>query len=238
MRKITSTQVLVFLGLLSLSVVLAIGTTALLPGRLALGDFRGVALVVSAVVLMYVYAFGLYRLFLRFCPLSEGEIVPGSRGEFAAQVNILFYLVLFNSLIRTHFLPVPLMRLIYLALGARLGSNTYSAGVILDPPLTRIGADCIIGHDAVLFSHAIEGTRFSLSSIVIGDNVTIGATAVIMAGVTIGDGALVSAGAVVTKDTRIGSGEVWGGVPARLLRRSNDSRSGGETATLSNFSQL
>jgi acetyltransferase-like isoleucine patch superfamily enzyme len=152
-------------------------------------------------------------------PLKEGEIVEGSREEFAAQVNILFYLMLFNALIRTHFLPVPLMRLVYLALGARLGRNTYSAGVILDPPLTHIGDNCIVGHDAVLFSHALEGERMSLAAIKVGDNVTIGATAVIMSDVTIGSGAIVSAGAVVTKGTRIGSCEVWGGVPARLLRR-------------------
>src|SRR6185295_2476697 len=118
--------------------------------------------------------------FLFLMPLREGEIGLDTRDQLVAHVNILFYLILFNSLIRTHFLPVPLLRLVYLGLGARLGANTYSAGVILDPPLTHIGANCIIGHDAVLFSHAIEGARLSLGAIRIGDNVTIGATAVIM----------------------------------------------------------
>ena len=96
--------------------------------------------------------------------------------------------------------------------------NTYSAGAILDPPLTFVGANTIIGHDAALFSHAIEGSHFSLNAIRIGDNVTIGATAVIMSDVIIGDGAIVSAGAVVSKGTRIAAGEVWGGMPARLLK--------------------
>jgi len=151
-------------------------------------------------------------------PLREGEFAEGSREEFAAQVNILFYLMLFNSLIRTHFLPVPVMRLVYQALGTRMGTNTYSAGTLLDPPLTEFGANCIVGHDAVLICHAIEGTRFALARIRVGDNVTIGATAVIMSGVHIGDGAIISAGAVVPKDTQIGPGEVWGGVPAKRLR--------------------
>jgi acetyltransferase-like isoleucine patch superfamily enzyme len=110
------------------------------------------------------------------------------------------------------------MRLVYQALGTRMGANTYSAGVILDPPLTELGANCIIGHDAVLFSHAIEGRHFALSRIKAGDNVTIGATAVIMSGVSIGDGAIVSAGSVVLKDTRIGPGEIWGGVPAKRIK--------------------
>lgn len=218
MRKISWAQILTFIVLYCIILALGIGSTWLLLGGLPLGDFRGVTLTLAALVLIYLWAFLIYRLFLRVMPLKEGVVPEGSREEFAAQVNILFYLMLFNSLIRTHFLPVPLFRLIYLALGARLGRNTYSAGVILDPPLTRVGNNCIIGHDAVLFSHAIEGRRLSLSAIRIGNEVTIGATAVIMSGVTIGDGAMVSAGAVVTKDSRIGAGEIWGGVPAKPLK--------------------
>lgn len=219
MRQITPPQILCFLCLFALILALGIGTTALLFGNLPLGDFRGVALLIAGVVTVYLYAFLVYRLFLRFMPLQEGIIEEGSRAEFAAQVNILFYLMLFNTLIRTHFLPVPLLRLVYLALGARLGANTYSAGVLLDPPLTQLGDNCIVGHDAALFAHAIEGTRFSLAAIRIGHNVTIGATAVVMSDVVIGDGAIVSAGAVVNKGTRIGPGEVWGGVPARCLQK-------------------
>ncbi|MBU1690918.1 MAG: acyltransferase [Gammaproteobacteria bacterium] len=218
MRKITPPQITLFFLLFGSILLLGIITAYGLLGALPLGDFRGVSVVGGAIVLVYLYGFAVYRLFLHFMPLKEGELAEGSREEFAAQVNILFYLMLFNSLIRTHFLPVPLMRLVYLALGARLGENTYSAGTLLDPPLTEFGANCIIGHDAVLFCHAIEGQHFALSRIRVGDNVTIGATAVIMSGVQIGDGAIVSAGAVVLKDTHIGPNEVWGGVPAKRLR--------------------
>ena len=202
-----------------LILALGIGSTWLLLGGLPLGDFRGVTLTLAALVLIYLWAFLIYRLFLFVMPLKEGNIPEGSREEFTAQVNTLFYLILFYPLTRTHFLPVPLLRLVYLALGARLGRNTYSAGPLLDPPLTYIGDNCIIGHDAVLFSHAIEGRHLSLSAIRIGNDVTVGAAAVLMSGVTIGDGAIVSAGAVVTKGTSIGAGEIWGGVPARLLMR-------------------
>lgn len=218
MRKITPQQISLFLLLFSIILMLGITTNFFLLGMIPLGDFRGVVLVLGAIVFVYLYAFAIYRLFLHSMPLTEGEMPEGSRGEFVAQVNILFYLIFFNSLIRTHFLPVPLMRLVYLALGARLGENTYSAGVLLDPPLTRFGDNCIIGHDAVLFCHAIEGKHFSLSRIQCGNNVTIGAVAVVMSGVSIGDGAIVSSGAVVLKNTQIGCHEVWGGVPARRLR--------------------
>jgi acetyltransferase-like isoleucine patch superfamily enzyme len=217
MRAIRPLHILCFLLLLSLILLLDLFSVYALD-RLPLGDFRGVTLVLAAVLLLYLYALLVYRLFLRAAPLQEGEIPEHSRAELVANVNILFYLLLFNSLIRTHFIPVPLLRLVYLALGARLGPNTYSAGVILDPPLTTIGANTIIGHDAVIFSHVIEGSKLELRAVRIGDGVTIGATAVLMAGVQVGDGAIVSAGSVVTKDSRIGAREVWGGMPARLLK--------------------
>jgi acetyltransferase-like isoleucine patch superfamily enzyme len=50
----------------------------------------------------------------------------------------------------------------------------------------------------------------------IGDDVWIGANAVILPGVSIGDGAVIAAGAVVTGD--VPSGAIVAGVPARLLR--------------------
>jgi len=218
MRAIKPGQVFVFLALLALILALAVGTTALVFGPLPLGDFRGVTLVVVALLLVYLYAFLVYRCFLLALPLHEGEVPEHSRHELAANVNILFYLLLFNSLIRTHFIPVPVQRLIYLALGARLGANTYSAGALLDPPLTHIGSNTIIGHDAVVFAHVIEGAKLELKSVHIGNTVTIGAKAVVMAGVHIGDNAIVSTGAVVTKDTQIAAGEIWGGIPARRIK--------------------
>lgn len=218
MRAITFAQIAAFSAMLTVIVALGLAAGWLLTGSLALGDFRGVVMTIAIVVCIYLSGFAVYRAFLGFFPLREGEIPANSPAEFVTQVNFLFYLLLFNSLIRTHFIPVPVMRLVYLALGARLGRNTFSAGALLDPPLTTAGDNCIIGHDAVLIAHAIEGSRLALLPVRLGNDVTIGAAAVVMPGVTIGDGAIVSAGAVVVKGTQIGPREVWGGVPARRLK--------------------
>ena len=51
--------------------------------------------------------------------------------------------------------------------------------------------------------------------IVIGDDVWIGAGAIVLPGVTIGEGAIIGAGAVVTKD--VPAGETYVGVPARSI---------------------
>jgi serine acetyltransferase len=219
MRKIKAAPIIVFTLIFSMSLSLAIVTTSSLLSFIPLGDLRGVTLVAVFVLFLYIYAIIFYRIFLRVMPLKEGYIEQGSTDEFVHNVYVLFFLILFRPLTGTKSIPVPLMRLIYLCLGARLGANTYCAGMILDPPLTVVGAHTIIGHDAVLYSHAIEGQCLSNAAIHIGDNVTIGAKSIIMSGVKIGDGAIVAAGSVVLKHTQIGTGEVWAGVPARRIRQ-------------------
>lgn len=55
------------------------------------------------------------------------------------------------------------------------------------------------------------------SKVVIGDNVYVGARVTILGGVTIGDNVIIAAGSVVTKD--IPSNEIWGGIPARIIKK-------------------
>ncbi len=119
---------------------------------------------------------------------------------------------------RSGIFPLPLMRVIYIALGARLGDNTYSSGIILDPPYIEIGENTIIGQYALLIPHVMEGKRLAHYCIKIGNNVTVGAHSVVMAGVTIDDNSIIGVGAVVPKGTHIGAGEVWGGVPAKKIK--------------------
>lgn len=217
MRKISLGQISFFLLLLALILVLGVGTTWSIFGRLPLGDFRGVALTTIAIVLIYLYAFMVYRLFLYIMPINEGKIIESSREEFSYHVYLLFFLVLFYPLTRSGFVPVPLMRLIYIALGARFGENTYSSGTIFDPIFVTVGANTLIGQYALIIPHVIENRTLGHYGVEIGDNVTIGAHAVVMSGVRIGDNALVATGAVVKKGTRIGDGEVWAGVPAQRI---------------------
>ena len=59
--------------------------------------------------------------------------------------------------------------------------------------------------------------RPELAETVIEDDAWISAQCILMAGVRIGAGAIVASGSVVTKD--VPPREIWGGVPARLIRR-------------------
>lgn len=217
MRKITGAQISTFMTLLFIIIGLSFITTSQLASRAIFDELYPLAFVVILTLSFYGFAFITYRLSHKLMPLAEGDLNIDSPEEFAYQVDTLFRLVLFYPLIRTYFIPTPLMRLVYQALGTKMGTNTYSGGSILDPALTVLGANTIIGHDAVLFSHVIEGSHMALLPITIGDNVTIGAKASIMPGVIIENDAVVSVGAVVLKGTHIKAGEKWGGVPAKKL---------------------
>lgn len=221
MRKIQFSQILTFLAIISVVIASACATVRFLFGALPLGDFRGIVLTFAGAVTIIVYTLFAYRLFLLLSPLPEGEIHRDSRSEFTYHVYLLFFLIFFYPLMRSGAMPVPLMRLIYQALGCRLGANTYSSGIILDPIFVEIGENSIVGQFALLVPHVIEGDRLAHYPIRIGNRVTIGAHSCVLSGVTIGDGAIVATGAVVSKGTVIQPGEVWGGVPAKCLKSAN-----------------
>ncbi len=87
--------------------------------------------------------------------------------------------------------------------GASCGSGVR---IVTGSNLPALGRSC----SAV----APEG-RIKRSIVRLEHNSTIYTNAVILPGVTVGAGAVIAAGAVVTQN--IPPGEIWGGVPARLL---------------------
>jgi acetyltransferase-like isoleucine patch superfamily enzyme len=104
---------------------------------------------------------------------------------------------------------------------------TYGTSCIIDNAIIgkfcSIAPGCIIGPD----NHPIDRISTSpktynsrlhqetLRSVVIGDDVWIGANVVILNAVHVGDGSVVAAGAVVTKDVEAFS--IVGGVPAKQI---------------------
>lgn len=217
MRQINGWQIFVFALLLTSTVCMGIETALVLVGLFTFGGYYEISVVGSAVLLIYVYALIVFRAFLVAFPLSAGEIPEKSQQEFVYHVYLLFYLILFYPILRSGFVPVPIMRMVYLALGAKLGTNTYSSGIILDAQFVEIGSNSIVGQFALLVPHVIEGKKLAHYPIRMGNEVTIGAGAIVLSGVTIGDGAIISTGAVVTKGTCVGPGEIWGGVPAKQI---------------------
>lgn len=218
MRKIQSLQILVFCVSIFTALALTLLTNTMLLGQVPFGDFRGIVMTASGVIFMYVFSIIIYRCGLRLAPLKAGEYAAGSREEFVYHVYLLFFLILFYPVMRSGLIPVPIMRLFYLGLGAQLGTNTYSSGIIFDPIFVEIGANCIVGQSAMIIPHVIEGERLAMYPVRMGNRVTIGANAIVLADVVIGDGSIVAAGAIVAKGTQIGAGEFWAGVPAKRVK--------------------
>lgn len=70
--------------------------------------------------------------------------------------------------------------------------------------------------DAQYFEERLSLKKGSHVSLMIGNDVWIGAKVLLMGGLTIGDGAIVAAGSVVTKE--VPPYAIVGGVPAKLIR--------------------
>ena len=85
---------------------------------------------------------------------------------------------------------------------------------------SAIGQYCVIvaANHQLLPDKARIHTRWDevRCGVVIGDNVWVGASCVVLPGCIIGDNAVIAAGSVVTGN--VPAGELWGGVPARLIR--------------------
>jgi acetyltransferase-like isoleucine patch superfamily enzyme len=75
-------------------------------------------------------------------------------------------------------------------------------------------------HDEKTIEQDVANNRIKSSALRIGDDVYIGASAIILNGVCeIGSGAVIGAGSVLTRD--IPSNEIWAGNPAKKINDRN-----------------
>jgi acetyltransferase-like isoleucine patch superfamily enzyme len=105
-----------------------------------------------------------------------------------------------------------------------LGSGVINLGFLVDPDLTEVGDNTVIGGGSFLVAHAMVPRRngtlvFMSAPIKIGHRVTLGGGASVAMGCVIGDDAVLEPSSVMAPFTNIPAGEVWGGHPAAFLRK-------------------
>lgn len=91
---------------------------------------------------------------------------------------------------------------------------------------TIIGDNVTVGHSAVLHGCTVEDEAF------------VGMGATLLDGVHVEKNAMVAAGALVRQNTRIPCGEVWGGNPARFLRKLTEEEIAFISQSASNYINL
>lgn len=88
-------------------------------------------------------------------------------------------------------------------------------GVVIHPAV-KMGKNCIIYQNVTLGANGKRG--YGNEAPIVGDNVMIGAGAVILGGIKIGDNAIVAANAVVLND--VPQNVMVAGVPAKIKNKS------------------
>jgi hypothetical protein len=219
MRQISNKPIIYFSTLTAFNVLLNV---TLCYSLYQVAGISQKLLFIVAPITFYISTILTYRILFYFLKFPLHQIPKTSSKDFAFQLYILYYLIFFNFFVHNTLLPAPLSRGFYQLLGAKFGSGSYSAGILLDPPYVKIGENSLIGFDAVLCSHALEGEFVSFENITIGNNVTVGLRSMIMPGVIIDDNAIIAAGALVTKNTHIKNGEVWAGIPAKKIQQRQE----------------
>ena len=148
-------------------------------------------------------------------------IVPGSfpRGG-AVHLRVWFVERFVDAAGAANLAGAPWIKTYARALGAKIGQGVDMHSL---PPVTgmmSIGSGTSIEPEVDLSGYWIDGDTFTLGTIVIGTDVTIGARSTLLPGARIGKGAEVEAGSSVVG--KIPAGQQWAGSPARRLGKSRN----------------
>ncbi|OUR80355.1 gamma carbonic anhydrase family protein [Alphaproteobacteria bacterium 46_93_T64] len=91
---------------------------------------------------------------------------------------------------------------------------------------TTIGDDVLVGHNCIIHGCTLEDGSF------------VGMGTVVLDGVVVESGAMVAAGALVTPNKRVPKGELWGGSPAKFLRKLSEDEQKNLTKGSKHYAEL
>lgn len=95
-------------------------------------------------------------------------------------------------------------------------------GLIIQHGFSSIISAQSIGENCKIYHHVTLGYDHNLQAPVIGNNVEVCCGAKVLGGITVGDNVLIGAGALVVKD--VPANTVVGGVPARVIKTLDQQR--------------
>jgi hypothetical protein len=187
-------------------------------GRSFLKDFTPL-IVFFFFILMYGLITSLLLKILRF-------FLPFIDGKFSMEHRQFTLWKLHAVLMQTGqpclrlFIPIFLRPILYSLFGATMGKQTAVGGKILDPYLTVMEDQSVIGEDSVVAAHIMTDNKFILGKVIIRQKATVGIKAILMPGVEVGENSIVLPGAIVLVGTRIPPNEIWAGNPAVKIKEN------------------
>ncbi|MDP2339684.1 MAG: DapH/DapD/GlmU-related protein [Deltaproteobacteria bacterium] len=127
-----------------------------------------------------------------------------------------------NEMFLKHFKGTPMLNIWFTLLGAKIGKRvSINSVLIFDWNLITIEDDVVVGGDAVLMAHSLEGGQMRMRPVRLGKKSMIGGNAKVMPGCVLGEGAVLGASSLLTKGIEIPAGHMWGGIPAKFLKDRN-----------------
>lgn len=203
------------------------GVAVLVLGGLATYFWHGSIVLTAICAVLGYYAgslliLGILGVAYRLAPFDRQGPVTSPREE----AGLLFAVALSNFLYRSiavHLLSSPpIAKVFYLLAGSSVSGPIQHGGTraVCDPWGIVAGTGVVIGMGASVYSHVNPGTGPSFAAPVrLGDGALIGVGAIILPGASIGAGAIVLPNSTVTVRTVVPADEIWGGNPARFIKR-------------------
>ncbi len=153
--------------------------------------------------------------------IVPGKIPPGEliKAMLIGALTKARYEVPFPGFLVHHVANLPVLSFLMSRIfGPRTRSTNVTDPLYLDPYGIEVGKNVVVGYGAIISAHAQTRDTIEIKKTVIEDNVLIGGNVIIYHGCRIKNGAVLMGGAVLRPGTVVGENEVWGGIPAKLIK--------------------
>lgn len=203
--------------------IIAWAGTALIAVPVTRLLFHEYHVVIDSFILLLGFGLGCavaVRILLRLWPLSSGEY--SMSGRRFTEWKLIAVLTGFGQGALRPFTTEFARPLVARLFGAEIGGDTALGGELTDFPFISVASGCILGRKSVVTGHALTNGRLILRHVKIARGATVGVGAVIMPGAEIGANSIVAAGAIVPMGTKIPPGQLWAGIPAKLIKEIDE----------------
>ncbi|MHA1605985.1 MAG: acyltransferase [Candidatus Freyarchaeota archaeon] len=193
------------------------------------------ALILAAIPIVHVIAKFIYFLYLLVFAKILVKPIPEGRYPYTPANPVVRQFIL-NATITGTFLNffgegpwgrAELSRLMYKALGAKVGKNVFPA-TILDPYLAEVGDGTVMGAYSCIAGHAIEGDTILFAKAKVGRKCVLGFRSLVWPGAELGDNVIIGTYSMVPKGAKLPSNSVWAGIPVKLVKKFDEEEKGSE----------